>query len=100
MNAKMTKAFNAIKSTLSADYAALKTAGTIDKSRGIKNSLFGQNVFGTKIPGSIQGGWNQMKQTGGAWGAGARLGGYGAAGAAGTAAAADFLNPWGLGWGD
>lgn len=124
---KLTKAWNAIGSTVDAvkKYAgesqAFQTArqfsaGAIKRTRdsgayksaagtlradsmagrravgGAMNRMAGGGSFGSAMGGM---GRDAMRDIGGK-----RLAGYGAAGVGAGAATADFLNPWGLGWGD
>lgn len=95
---KMTKPFNAIKSTMKSGIAGYQQAyGAGMKSYG---KAYGGGVLSRGTSAQVGAssaldamkGMNRGQLVGmGAVGAGATMGGM---------AAADFMNPWGLGWGD
>lgn len=97
---RMTKAYNSVGSTLKAGWnsasagqfkAGMRTgAGTLSGLRGVR-SMKGLKSYGRGVADTWKGSTNWQRAGMGA--------SYGAAGAAGMAAA-DFMNPWGLGWGD
>jgi len=97
--ATMTEAYNAFKSTLKSDWDLGKTVfGTMrDTSKKLMNKEMGWNEALSQMKGIPDSLYTGM---GGNWKAAARMGGWVAAGAAGTIAAADYANPWGVGWGD
>jgi len=93
----MNKAFNAIKSTLSAGWNSAPMKGLMSGAKtqmkqfgglaGVRNSAdFARLASRGVRRGAAMNKWQQA-------------GSIGAAGAT-IGAAADFLNPWGLGWGD
>lgn len=108
-----TKAFNGIKSTMKADWDILSALPTMrsqmrGRGQGLGETLFGRKVGDSRTGGFLGQAWDEMKKApalfgkgqAGEWGAAGRVAGYGAAGLTGGAMAADFANPWGLGFGD
>jgi len=121
MNATMTKAFNAITSTVKGGAAGLMGAGRFGmgayqraigagRYAGGIGAAGGLNVMGRNIgPGRMAGALAGIGGAGmslgrsmarGGWRGTTGVAGLGAAGLGAGAATADFLNPWGLGWGD
>jgi hypothetical protein len=106
------KGFNTVKSNAGFGWAALKATGPgrmmgVDQLRGMGNVIKGMNTGNFMQSGRELGGMARR------WGKGAGFmtprmkraaqvyrGGAVAGGVVGGIGAADFLNPWGLGWGD
>ena len=96
----MNNAFNAIKSTISAGW---KSKGMAQFKNGLRTG--GGGISGLSGIKSMDGLKNYGKGMAGRWNNASNYGKAGmatagGAGAIGAGAAADFLNPWGLGWGD
>jgi hypothetical protein len=84
---RLTEAYGAIKSTLSKSWDKVPGSGALKRA----NNKGSWDDAGKSLKKS----WDQstgMQK--------AQVGGAAGAGVVGGAAAADFLNPWGLGWGD
>lgn len=98
--ANLTKGFNYVKSTLKGAYNSSAAgqfrsglrmgAGSMSGAAGIR-SMQGAKSYGQGMAGRWQHSTGMQKA--------GMAGAYGGA-AAGGYAAADFLNPWGLGWAD
>jgi len=112
----MTTAYNAVKSTLKgagsatgaflrhgvAGYKGMATAGASAMRAGTGRGLAGKELgsyVGTQMRGAAKGFMGRTPGYSGAAMGTVGAAGVGAAGAAGVAGA-DFMNPWGLGWGD
>jgi len=93
----MTHAFNALKSTLKANPTAMELyAGAVKAGEGMSSMFKADSLSSLKGAGSLMN--SQFKQASNLQKAGMIGTGMGAG--MGGAAALDFFNPWGLGWGD
>lgn len=104
MFTKMTKAFNQFSSTLGTTSAGARLGAAGREARYGMQSGFSsmRSLAGVRSKAGLKDfGRGMASKWKGMTGMqrGGLAGSYGAAGAAGMAAA-DFLNPWGLGWGD
>jgi len=98
--ANLTKGFNYVKSTLKGAYNSpaggqLRSgfrsgAASLSGLSGVRD-MKGLKSYGQGMAGRWKGSGNMQKA--------GMAGAYGGA-ALGAGAAADFMNPWGLGWGD
>jgi hypothetical protein len=94
---KLTEAYNSVKSTLSKSWSATKQGASLNQdalfsgmgaAKGFRNRT---GAFGNSLKESWKNGDN--------WTKGGQVASAGI-GAGAATAAADFVNPWGLGWGD